>query len=179
MRAGCAASAALAVLAALALGGCGSNMDDLRTFVAAARAHKVAKIPPIPKMTPYVAFTYRQAGRRDPFVPEPSSNGPASVAASDNGIHPDSNRPRQPLEQYPLDALRMVGTLSFKGVLYAMVSAPDNVIHRVTAGDYMGQNFGRIVKITPDAVELTEIVPNGFGGWQHKSTKLALSSDVK
>lgn len=170
---------AMTLAVTLLLGGCDRGMDDLHAFVARARAQKVTKIPPIPHMKSYAVFHYEQAGRRDPFVPEQSSEELARAAASDTGIHPDANRPRQVLEQYPLDALRMMGTLSFGGVLYALVAAPDDIVHRVTLGSYMGQNYGRVVNITPTAIDLVETVPNGFGGWQHKSTKLALASAAR
>lgn len=167
--------AALVASLALVLAGCSDNMNDLRSFVAKARAQKVTKIAAIPQMTPYVPFTYEQNDRRDPFVPAGNDeHAKTPTVAADSTIHPDFNRPRQALEQYPLDALHMVGTLSFNKVQYAMVSAPDGVVHRVTVGDYMGQQFGRVVKITSTQVDLSEIVPNGFGGWERKPTKLAL-----
>ncbi|TAM10658.1 MAG: hypothetical protein EPN72_09330 [Nevskiaceae bacterium] len=179
MTGGRAAALAAAVLATLALGACGSNLNDLQAFVAKARAQKVTQIPPIPHMTPYQVFSYAQAGRRDPFVPDQPSTELARTGATDNGIQPDLNRPRQALEQFPLDALRMVGTLTFAGVQYALVSAPDDVVHRVTVGNYMGQDYGRVVNVTPVAIDLIETVPDGFGGWQHKSTKLALASEAR
>ncbi|HEU0197310.1 MAG TPA: pilus assembly protein PilP [Nevskiaceae bacterium] len=165
----------LAVALALLLAGCGGSNQDLHAFVARVRAQRVTHIPPIPKMTSYVAFTYKQAGRRDPFVPEESTAREVPASHASTGLHPDFKRPRQPLEQYPLDSLHMLGTLTFGGTVYALVSAPDGIVHRVTAGQYMGQHFGRIVAITSNTVALSEIVPDGFGGWKHRTAKLSLA----
>jgi type IV pilus assembly protein PilP len=87
---------------------------------------------------------------------------------------PDRNRNREPLEEFPVDSLRMVGTIDFNGHTYALVKAPDSVIHRVTIGDHMGQNYGKIVTITPSEVDLSEVIPDGFGGWTERPASLAL-----
>lgn len=162
----------------LALTGCGSGMGDLKEYVAQVKARKVTKVPPIPVMQPYVPFAYKPGDRRDPFVPQANDNaGAAGGSASNSGLHPDLSRPKDPLEAYPLDALRMVGTIDFRGKVYAMISAPDGVIHRVTRGEHMGQNFGAITRITPDEVDLSEIVPDGFGGWQRRAASLSLADN--
>lgn len=174
MKAWCAIG--VLVLLALGLAGCEHNMNDLHQFVAQARAKKVTKIPPIPHMTPYTPFSYEQAGRRDPFVPAEANKGKKTDQhVTSNGVHPDFSRPPQPLEQYPLDALHMVGTMNFSGVRYAMVTAPDGVIHRVTVGNYMGKHYGRVMKITATAIQLKEIIPDGFGGWRYQATSLSMA----
>ncbi|MDN5872852.1 MAG: pilus assembly protein PilP [Sinobacteraceae bacterium] len=169
-------TAGVSLVLALTLAGCGNDMSDLHQFVATARAQKVTQIPPIPKMTPYVPFAYDQASRRDPFVPaDANQDKSAQKHHSASGIHPDFNRPPQPLEQYPLDALRMVGTLTFNNILYAMIAAPDGIIHRVSVGNYMGKHYGRIMKITASEVDLKEIIPDGFGGWRYKTATLRMA----
>lgn len=144
---------------------CTSDMDELQQYVAQIKARKSTQIEPIPQIKQYEAFTYVAANRRDPFLPSPE--------ASNNGLHPDTNRNREPLEEFPLDSLRMVGVIDYNKVLYALVKAPDNVIHRVTVGNYMGQNFGKIVKISETETDLDEIVPDGFGGFKEQPATLA------
>ncbi len=92
-----------------------------------------------------------------------------------SGIRPDVNRPREALEEYPLDSLRMVGTLEQGGQMWALVRAEDGTIHRVQPGNYVGQNYGRITRITESKIELVEIVPDGLGGWMERPATLALS----
>lgn len=144
---------------------CTGDMDELEQYVAKVKARKSTQIDPIPQIKQYEAFTYVPGNRRDPFQPSPEVNN--------SGVHPDTNRNREPLEEFPLDSLHMVGVIDYNKVLYALVKAPDNVIHRVTVGNYMGQNFGKIVKITETEIALDEIVPDGFGGFKEQPATLA------
>lgn len=154
---------ALLLLAVAALGACSSD-DDLQQYIAQVKARKSNKIEPIPQMKQYEAFAYVAGDRREPFTPSVPSN---------SGVRPDMNRNREPLEEFPLDALKMVGVIDYNKVQYAMVRAPDGVIHRVTVGNYMGQNFGKITKISESEVDLDEIVPDGFGGFKEQPASLA------
>lgn len=168
--------ARLVVLAGLsaALVGCGSGLGDLEAWVAERKARKSRQIDPIPQMKPYEAFAYDGDGRRDPFLPTPGSDLPADPGST-SGIRPDLNRNREPLEEFPLDALRLVGIVAFNGRSYAMVRAPDAVVHRVAVGDHIGQNHGRISKVSEAEVRLTEIIPDGFGGYMERQATLAAS----
>jgi len=155
-----------ALLAALAvLSACSSDMDELQQYIAQIKARKSTKIEPIPQIKQYEAFAYVAGDRREPFTP--------SVPKNNGGLHPDMNRNREPLEEFPLDALKLVGTINFNKVYYAMIKAPDGVIHRVTVGNYMGQNFGKITQISESEVALDEIVPDGFGGFKEQPASLA------
>lgn len=166
-----------ASFAALAAGcGGGDDMSDLKAYVEKIKARKSANIEPIPDIRPYEPYTYRPAERRDPFTPTlPTSEREGDGAAAD--IRPDKDRPRETLEQYPLDSLRMKGTLSAGGTLYALVQDPEGVVHRVTLGNHMGQNYGEVTAITPSEIQLIEIVPNGLGGYMKRSADIALSEE--
>ena len=150
------------------LGACSSDMDELQQYIAQVKARKSNKIDPIPQIKQYEAFAYVPGDRREPFTP----SLPAS-ARNGEGVHPDTSRNRQPLEEFPLDALKMVGLIDYNKISYAMVRAPDGVIHRVTVGNYMGQNFGKITRISESEISLDEIVPDGFGGFKEQPASLA------
>jgi type IV pilus assembly protein PilP len=169
-----AARAALLALCAV-LGACGPGLSDLQDYVAQVKARKTTQIEPIPQMKPYEPFAYVAGERRDPFVPMQSERDRNAQAAAGGGVRPDLTRNKEALEDFPLDALQMVGVVSYQNVLYALVKAPDAVIHRVTAGNHMGQNFGRIDKISENQISLTEIVPDGFGGYSERPASLALA----
>ena len=161
--------AATIVLAA-GLSGCFHDMSDLDAYISQVKAKKSTHIPPIPQMKPYQAFAYVADDRRDPFLPSaPNRNG------STTALRPDMNRNKEPLEEFPLDGLTMSGIIDYQGKLYAMVKAPDGVVHRVSVGDHMGQNYGTITKITPTEIDMTEIIPDGFGGWVERPASLALA----
>lgn len=162
--------------AALLLSGCGRDMADLETWVAEVKARKSRAIDPIPQMKQYEAYAYVVENRRDPFVvSQGSERTPLAGGDSATAIRPDLNRSKEPLEEFPLDALRLVGVVSFNARTYALVKAPDAVIHRVTVGDHLGQNYGRIGRVSEAEVTLTEIIPDGFGGYIQRPASLAAS----
>jgi len=159
------------LLLALLLTACSSGMDDLETYVAEVKARKTRAIEPIPQIKQYEAFAYLAENRRDPFV----RAEPAREAAPASSLRPDLARNREPLEEFPLDALRMLGIINTDDASYGLVKAPDNVVHRVTLGNHMGQNYGKISKISESQIDLTEIVPDGFGGFMERPANLALT----
>ncbi|WP_029919834.1 pilus assembly protein PilP [Nevskia soli] len=158
----------LLLVAVTLLGACSSDMDELQQYIAQVKARKSTKIDPIPQIKQYEAFAYVAGDRREPFtpsVPESARNG--------EGVRPDMSRNREPLEEFPLDALKMVGLIDYNKIVYALVRAPDGVIHRVSVGNYIGQNFGKITRISESEISLDEIVPDGFGGFKEQPASLA------
>ncbi|MGH8447115.1 MAG: pilus assembly protein PilP [Solimonas sp.] len=162
---------ALALLAAAVLAACGGGMSDLDRYIAEVKARKSKDIDPIPQIKPYQPFEYTASDRRDPFVLIERSEQPASAS----GPRPDLRRNKEPLEEFPLDGLRMVGVISTAKGTYALIKAPDAVVHRVSIHDHMGQNYGEVVSIKESEVSLLELVPDGFGGWTQRPASVALS----
>lgn len=158
-------------MAGMLLAGCGSGMEDLEQRVAEVKSRKSQQIEPIPQIKQFETFTYEPADRRDPF--QQAQPDPGSRIAG--GPTPDLDRPREPLEDFPLDALRMQGIIETNKAVFALVKAPDGVIHRVSVGNHMGQNYGEIKAIAETEVTLAEIVPDGFGGWISRPATLALA----
>lgn len=166
---------ALAIsLMGVALAGCGNDKSDLKAYATEVKARKSSDIEPIPHIAKYEPFTYRPADRRGPFTPFESSRE-SQQRESSSGIAPERDRRREPLEQFPLDALEMAGTLTVAGTRYALIKSPDGVVHRVTVGDHMGQNYGEIVAVKAGGVRLVEIVPDGRGGYEKRPASIALS----
>jgi type IV pilus assembly protein PilP len=168
---------AVLTLSALGLAACGgSNTEDLEQYVQEVTSQQPSRIEPLPEFKPFETFLYQAGDSRSPFVPMDSVRADAQqVQAGGSGIRPDLQRPREPLEESPLDALRMVGTLEQFGESWALVRMSDGTIHRVQPGNYLGHNHGKITRITETRVELTEIIPDGLGGWQERQASLALS----
>jgi type IV pilus assembly protein PilP len=157
-------------IAVLSLSGCSNGMEELQQQVAEIKARPGEPIEPLPEIKPYEAFTYSAANMRSPFVPTPPAR--SDLAA---GVRPDVKRPREFLEQFPLDTLRMVGTLQLQGRNYGLVQGKDGLVHRVLNGSFMGQNDGRIVGISPTKITIIEIVPDGLGGYIERPAALALT----
>lgn len=165
----------LGLVAVLALGltACGGGMDDLDEYINGVKATPGGRIEPLPEITPYEVFAYiaDEQGIRSPFVPDtPQSSGSAG-----GGTRPDPERIREFLEDFPLDTLGMVGTLSISETLYGLVQTSDGLIHRVVPGNYLGQNDGRITDISESEITVVEIISDGIGGYIERDAAVGLS----
>ncbi len=158
------------------LTGCGNNTEDLQNYIEQVKARPKGPIEPMPIIKPYETFAYSATSLRDPFTPPVVPDDSRSRSAG-GGIQPDANRPKEALEEFPLDALRMVGSLERGGGKWSVVKAPDGAIYRVQPGNYVGQNNGKITRISDELIELTEIVEDGQGGWIERQASLALSEE--
>ncbi len=156
------------------LTGCGNRMKDLQQYVAQVKARRGGQIAPLPQIKPFETYLYDDMNLRSPFIPQLQNFANSARGINSPGLHPNFNRPHEYLEQFPLDSLKMMGTLTLKGSVYALVRDGDGVVHRVTVGNYMGQNFGKIIKISQAGLVLREIVPDGQGGWVERDTTVQL-----
>lgn len=156
----------------LSLGACSQDLSDLQTFIAQTKSSHVGSVKPIPQFKPYESFSYSAAELRDPFVSTLDLEEDDTTKSS--LLNPDSTRPRQPLEIFPLDTLRMVGILEQNDQLWGLIKDPKNIVHRVQLGHYMGQSEGRIIEINESAIYLVEIVPDGIGGYIERDASIAI-----
>jgi type IV pilus assembly protein PilP len=165
-----------AVFCAL-LAGCGNDdFSDLKQYIAEVKARPKGPIEPLPEVKVVEPFIFKPESLRDPFKPLEQTSAEQSVeAVAGNGIKPDTTRRKEELEAYTLDSLRMVGTVVMKSNLWGLVKSSDGTVHRVQAGNYMGKNFGKIIRILNDKIELMEIVPDKPGTWREQQASLALS----
>jgi type IV pilus assembly protein PilP len=153
----------------LGLTGCtGGGMDDLRTFVAETGKDMQGKIEPLPKVKVYEPFSYEAFDLPDPFKPR------KLATSGGGGTQPDLNRPKEPLEAFSLETLKMVGRLSKKGKTHAVIRTPDNTVYHVGKGNYVGQNFGLITQIGDNEVTLREIIQDSAGDWSERISTLIL-----
>lgn len=109
----------------------------------------------------------------------PDPFGPAKIelvtksASGGGGLKPDLNRPKEPLESYPLESLRMVGVLQQSKQTFALVKA-DTSLYRVKVGNYLGQNFGLVTSIGENQVQLRELVQDATGDWTERQSTMQL-----
>jgi len=157
-------------LAVISTAGCSSGMSDLEKYVQDTKDLPPPPLDPLPVMQQFETFEYAAQELRDPFS-NPSDEQASSAGA---GPRPDPERRKEALESFPLDGLDMMGTLGTSDSLVGLIMDPDRVIHRVVAGNYMGQNDGRITTISEDKIELAELVPDGSGGWIERRADVAL-----
>ncbi len=154
------------------LAGCTGGMGDLQEWVAHEKAKKGAPIQPLPVLKTFETFEYKDQDLRDPFAPSLQEQQQA-LASANSGPQPDKH-PKEELENYPLDSLKMVGTIGTGGMMEALIKDPESVIHRVHEHNYLGQNNGKITAIAEDHIDLVELVPNGTGGWMERQASIAL-----
>jgi type IV pilus assembly protein PilP len=121
-------------------------------------------------MQRFETFLYNDQGLRDPFA------APVDANKGSSGPRPDPDRRKQVLEAFPLDSLVMVGTLGAGSGIVGLVMSPDKVTHRVTTDTYLGQNEGHVTSVGPAKIEITELVPDGAGGWIERPASIALAN---
>lgn len=161
------------VCALMVLPACSKNLADLEQYRDEVLARSGGRIEPLPQIKPYENFVYDDQGRRSPFEPDDQTGN--AVSANNGGLRPDPNRKREFLEDFPLDSLRMVGTLNMRGELIGLVQDPEGLIHQVRPGEYAGQNHGRIVALDDSEIKIVEIISDGLGGWIERPAAIALS----
>lgn len=158
------------ILLSAALGACGAgHHDDLEQFVRDSGQGLRGKVEPLPEVQPYQPFAYNAFDLPDPFKPRK-----LKPAGGGGGLQPDFNRPKEALESFPLESLKMVGTLQQNKITYAIIKATDNSLHRVKPGNHMGQNFGVITAISDTEIAVKEIVQDSAGDWTERSTTINL-----
>lgn len=168
------ALAGAVLLAVLGLGGCGGETQELQDWMDQQRREVRPSVAPLAAPKKFNPVPYANAQQVDPF-----STQKLSVALKQEAKQPNSmlaaemSRRKEPLESFPLDAMSMVGSVSKAGVPVALLRV-DNLLYQVKAGDYLGQNYGRILRITETEVALREIVQDAAGEWIERNATLQL-----
>jgi len=158
----------------LLLASCGSSTDEVRQWMADVKKEIRPVATKLPEPKTYEAFVYPDKNEVDPFDPAKITNVLRKLAAkSNNGLAPDPNRRKEPLEAYPLDSISMVGTLSKPGLQFVLLRAEGKL------GNYVGQNFGVVTKISDSQVTLKEVVQDASGEWVERISTLQLQESTK
>lgn len=164
-------------LSTIIVSGCEQN-SDLQTYVAQVKARPAQPIDPLPTITPYVPMAFTAQKARNPFIDPKPEQGQMVAKAKLKCIQPDLTRKKEDLEQYSLDNLVMKGTLANDRGLWGLVMAPGGMVYRVSSGQYMGLNHGKITKITQNDIEVVEMIPDGSGCWNNRTTTLTLNTST-
>ncbi len=156
--------------------GCGREMRDLEDFVEEVKSREPPGIDPIPEVKPYQVYTYQVSNQRDPFDASIfKAKIVEKIRKPNSTVSPDPNRTPEFLENFPLDTLRMVGTMEQRGSLWALIQTPEKTIQRISTGNYLGQNNGKVIAVSDAGLKIEEIIPDGFGGWRKRDGSIALS----
>ena len=167
--------AAVAVL----LNACTDSGVELQQWMQETKQQTKVSIPKLSEPKKFIPFLYDAKRSVDPYSPNKLAVAMARVQSSSSSLlKPDMDRRREPLESFPLDTLKMVGTLEKPGLVYALLQT-DKTVFQAKVGNYVGQNFGMITKVTDTGVELKEIVQDASGDWVERQAKLELQESKK
>lgn len=144
--------------------------EDLREWMKTVALDSKARIPPLPVVEPYEPVAYDVGNLLDPF--RPAKVGPEEKKGG-GGFRPDLDRPREPLELYPLESLKYVGVMTRRKVSYAIIQV-DATLYQVKVGNYMGQNFGVVVNVSESEITLRELIQDSAGDWVERTSTLLL-----
>lgn len=167
---------ALGIGIVIMLSGCAADTSDLQQFIATVQTSTPPPIEPYPEFKPVPAFVYAAQDERSPFSRPRNQDLALQDQTTGNCSQPDIRRPKDPLEAYGTDALSIQGFFTSKGQKWALITANDGSLHRATVGDHLGLFFGKITRISENAVYFTEQLPDGAGCWQAKSSRITISN---
>lgn len=163
----------LSLVGGLAACGASGDFSDLQAKMAEIKARPRGRIEPPPEFVPIASVSYAVHQMRNPFMPPVDESSMAIPHGRQ--VEPDFTRPREYLERFTLDSLRMVGTISRPGsAVEVLIQDPTSTVNRVRVGNHMGKNFGRVVEVSETSVGVLEIVPDGQDGWVERSRTIKL-----
>lgn len=168
-----------AALALAALGGCSGNLDELQQWTELKRREVKPNVPKLEAPKTFEPEPYTAAQAIDPFSAQKLTVALRQEARQLNPLlASELNRRKEPLEAYPLDSMRMVGSVARAGRPYALLRV-DNLLYQVKAGDYIGQNYGKITRISETELSLREIVQDAAGEWIERASALQLQESAR
>jgi type IV pilus assembly protein PilP len=170
---------AAALASTILLGACGGEeQSELRQELAAMTKDLRGRVDPLPQVKSFEPVPYKGESMVDPFVPGRIVVTQASAGGGGGGVQPDLNRPKEPLEAFPMESIQMVGTLSQNQDMFALVRAGASLF-RVKKGNYVGPNFGVITGIDESQISVKEVVQDSGGDWVERSTSLQMQGGGK
>jgi len=172
-------SAALLVACVAMLSACAADQDELQQWMEQQKREVKPNIEPLSAPKKFNPQPYAALGAVEPF-----STQKLTVALKQEARQPNSllaaeiNRRKEPLEAYPVDSMTMVGSVMRNGRQYALLRV-DNLLYQVKTGDYLGQNYGKVTKISETDVSLREIVQDAAGEWIERTSSLQLQERAR
>lgn len=173
----------LFICCTFAAAGCSpSGEDELRVWMAEQRANTKPSVQPLTEPKKFIPEPYAEEGALEPFnqlkLTQALKRDSSQVASNAALIAPEMTRRKEPLEAFPLDSMAMVGSLNKSGAPTALIKV-DNLIYQVKVGNYLGQNYGKVVRITESSIQLREIAQDATGDWVERFASLDLQEVKK
>jgi len=171
------AIAGLALLLGATLVGCSYEAEhqDLRDYIEETKRRPRGRIEPLPEFRPYRAFSYSAIQLRSPF--ERLKEEQQQKYIGNDAVEPDLAREKEYLESFSFTELQMMGSIEKDGMLWALIGEESGAVHRVTTGNYIGKNHGRVINTTLGQIDIVEIIPDNLGGWVERPRVLKLEEE--
>ncbi len=159
----------------LGLSACSADTGELQAWMDDTRRNTQPVRDVIPAPKSFEPFRYENAGSLEPFAPAKLmvALDRAAQNKAKGGLSPDLNRRREALENFPTDAIRMVGHLASGKQVYALLQV-NSLVYQARVGNYVGQNHGKVIRVTEEEIILKELVQDAAGEWTEKDTSLRL-----
>ena len=171
--------AAAVLSVSLLLAACGGEQyGDLKEELNALTKDMRGAVAPLPVVKPYEPVPYLGAELKDPFGPGKIELVTRGAGTSASKIRPDDSRPKEPLEAFAMESLKMVGTLQQGKQFFALIKA-DVSLYRIKAGNYLGQNFGLVTEVSESEVKVRELVQDTSGDWAERLGAIQLQEAGK
>ena len=165
----------------LVLAACGASSEqEVQQWMDHTRQATRQMVPKLKEPKAFIPFSYDKKDQIDPFNPVKLQAALAKMnPGTAHGIKPDTDRRREALESVPLDVMKMVGTITLGGIHYALIEVNGKTVSQVRPGNYIGQNYGLITKVTDEAIEIKEIYLDAGGDWAERAQTLELQEAQK
>lgn len=160
------------------LAGCGGDRDELQQWMQQQQKEIKPHVEPISPPSKFVPQPYLELKGVEPFSPKKMDTNALITRQPNAVLASEMRRPKEPLEAYPLDSMVMVGSVVRDGKQHALIRV-DNLLHYVKVGEYMGQNYGKIIQITEKELTLREIVQDASGEWIERTSTLQLQEKAQ
>jgi type IV pilus assembly protein PilP len=164
----------------LLLAACGDNgVSELKDWMDQVKKETHVRVTPVTEPKVFIPVSYDSGSLIDPFDPGKLLVVFARMkAANDNGLKPDFDRPKEALENYPLDTMKMVGTIDTNKMRLGLIQV-NRAIYKVKIGNYVGQNFGKVLSISEARIDFVETVQDSTGEWTERKASLELQEAKK
>lgn len=169
----------MVVPAAVLLTACTGSQDELQQWIEQQRREVKPNVPPLSAPKKFIPQPYLAGNAVEPFSAQKLTVAIKQEARQSNSLlAAEINRRKEPLEAYPVDSMSMVGSVTKQGRPYALLRV-DNLLYQVKTGDYLGQNYGKITKITETDISFREIVQDAAGEWIERTSSLQLQEKAR
>lgn len=167
------------LLVSMGLAGCSGSQDELQQWIEQQRREAKPNVSPLSAPKKFNPQAYLAGGAVEPFSSQKLTVAIKQEARQSNSLlAAEINRRKEPLEAYPIDSMSMVGSVTKLGRPYALLKV-DNLLYQVKQGDYLGQNYGKITKISETDISFREIVQDAAGEWIERTSSLQLQEKAR